>query len=174
MFTKLTTTLMVGALALATTITPTQVRADNDAAKIIGGLAIGAIIGAAIADNNDNRRHNRGHVSRRHHDAYDVYGRGNHRSHKRGHHRSHKRGHYRGHDRGYHRGHRGHDGYKHRRVNLPGACRVHKGHRSGYSGRCLGRHNYSYSALPSACAVRVGGHHRTIYRDGCLNRYGYY
>lgn len=157
MFTKLTTTLMAGALALASATTPTELRAGNDAGKVIAGLAVGAIIGAAIASNNKKRHHGGGHVSRG--NVYDD-----------GHNRGHNRGHARGHNRGY-----GHDsGYRQKRVNLPGACRVHKGHRSGYSGRCLSGYNYSYSALPSACAVRVGGHYGTIYRDGCLNRYGYY
>jgi hypothetical protein len=155
MFTKLTATLLAGALALASATAPTEVRAGNDTGKIVAGLAVGAIIGAAIANNNKKRRHNDGYVSRRSHDTYG-------RAHNRGHHRSHNRGYKR------------HKGYGHRRVNLPGACRVHKGHRSGYSGRCLSGYNYSYAALPSACAIRVGGRHGTIYRDRCLNRYGYH
>lgn len=160
MFTRFTMSLMAGALALASTLTPTEVRAGNDAAKVIAGIAVGAIIGAAIVNNEKKRRHHGGHVSRGHHDGYG----------------GHKAGHYRGHDRGYdrHRGHDRHHGYGHRRVNLPNACRVHKGHRSGYSGNCLGSYNYTYAALPAACAVRVGGYHGTIYRDRCLNQYGYY
>ena len=148
MFTKFTTTLMAGALALSTVATPTEVRAGSEARNIIAGLAVGAIVGAVIASkSNKKNKHRSGHVSRRHHDAYGG---------------------------GQHRGHKGHNSYRHKRVTLPGACRVHKGHRSGYSGRCLRGYDYSYAALPAACAVRVGGRHRTIYRDGCLNRHGYY
>src|SRR6056297_2245480 len=132
MFSKFTTTLMAGAFALASVAAPTEVRAGNDTGKIVAGLAVGAIIGAAIASQSKKRRHNDGYVSRQHHDAYG-----------RGYHRGHQRGHHRGHQRGYQR----HDGYGHHRVNLPNACRVHKGHRSGYSGRCLGGYNYSHARL---------------------------
>lgn len=59
------------------------------------------------------------------------------------------------------------------RIGLPDACRVLSDQRAGYSGRCLQRHRYDLAALPSACAVQVGGSHRTIYRDRCLNGYGY-
>ncbi|MET4101557.1 putative membrane protein [Roseovarius sp. MBR-78] len=143
MFTRLTTTLMASAFALASVAAPTQVRADNDAGKVIAGLAVGAIIGAAIASDNGRDRHGGGYRN----SSYD------------------------GHDRGY----QGHDSYgPERRVNLPGACRVHSNYRSGYSGRCLNGYNYGYSALPSDCAVHIGGYHGTVYRDRCLNRYGYY
>lgn len=151
MLTKFTTIVMAGALAFASALTPTQARAGNDTGKIVAGIAVGAIIGAALASNSKKRKDRGGHVSRRHHDAY-----GN--------------GYHRGHKRGYKR----HKGHGQRHVNLPGACRVQKGHRAGYSGRCLGGYNYSHASLPSACAVRVGGHHGTIYRDRCLNRYGFH
>ena len=149
MLTKFTTMLTAAALALGTA-TATPVRADNDAAKIIGGLVVGGLIGAAIA--NDNNR-NRGHdVSRnRHHGQYGGPGGG------------HSKGY--AHDDGYRQG---------QRINLPGACRVYKGNRYGYSGRCLRGYNYRRASLPSACAVRVGGHHHTIYRGRCLKQYGYY
>lgn len=159
MFSKLTMTFMAGAFALASAVTPTEVRAGNDAGKVIAGIAVGAIIGAAIASNTKKRKHQGGHVSRGH---QDVYGGG------------YERVHSGGHNRGHNKGYKGHDGYGQRSVNLPGACRIYNGHRSGYSGRCLGRYNYTYAALPSACAVRVGGHHGTIYRDRCLNQYGYH
>jgi hypothetical protein len=137
MFTKFTTTLLVGALALATMITPTQLRAGDDTARIIGGLAIGALIGAAIAGDNDNRRRDRGHVSRRQHDVNDVY--------RRGSYRNGDRGYYRGPQRGHNRRYRRHDTYGHqRRVTVPRACRVQGGHRSGYSRHCPGRHNYNH------------------------------
>ena len=157
MFTKLTTTVMAGALALASAATPTEVRAGSEARNIIAGLAVGAIVGAAIASQSNKKTKHRGgrHVSRGHHNGYhagypDAYGGGQ------------------------HRGHKNRRGYRDKHVNLPGACRVHKGHRSGYSGRCLSGYNYSHAAMPAACAVRVGGRHGTIYRDGCLNRHGYY
>ncbi len=145
MFTKLTSILTVGALALSTTMA-TPVRADDDAAKIIGGLIVGGLIGAAIANDSHNSKRSGHHVSR-----------------------GHDRGPSRGHDTSYR-----YDNGHAKRVNLPGNCRVHSGHRSGYSGRCLNDYDYSYSALPSSCAVHVGGHHQTIYRDRCLNQYGYY
>ena len=150
MFTKITTILTAATLSLGTGFAdPALARDRSDNANLLGGLIVGGLIGAAIAnDNNDNDRHRRGNVSRGYND---------------GHHSGRGRG--RGHDKGY-----GHA----KRVNLPGKCRVYNGHRSGYSGRCLRRYNYGHAALPSACAVRVGGHHRTIYHDRCLNQYGYY
>jgi hypothetical protein len=151
MFTKLTSFLTAGALAIGTGIA-TPASADNDAAEIFGALIAGGVIGALIA-NDSNKSRNRGHsVSRNYRD--DGYRDDSYRG-----------GHSRGHDKGYRHG---------KRVNLPGACRVHSGHRSGYSGNCLRGYNYSHAALPSSCAVHVGGHHRTIYRDRCLNQYGYY
>ncbi len=151
MFTKLMSTLMIGALALSTvTVTPALARDRSDNRNLIAGLALGAIVGAAIASNNQSRRGGeRGYVSQNY--IGDPYGHG--------------RGIGRGHATGYHHA---------RRATLPGACRVYAGNRSGYSGRCLSRNYRAYRALPSACAVNVGGHHRTIYRDRCLNQYGYY
>ena len=154
MFTKLTTTLMAGALALTSLTAPTELRAGNDTGKIIGGLAIGAVLGAVIANEIKDRKDRRKHGARRQSDAYSAT---RHRSYG---------------DR--RRDHGRHDGYGQRRVKLPGACRVHRGHRSGYSGRCLRGYDYGRRAMPSACAVRVGGRHGTIYRDRCLNRYGYH
>jgi len=141
--TKFTTVLTATALALGTA-TATPVRADNDAAKIIGGLVVGGLIGAAIANDSNKNRHRGHHVSRGHHDGYGT------------------------------RQHKGHGYRQERRVNLPGACRVYSGHRSGYSGHCLREHAYGHASMPSACAVHVGGHPRVIYRDRCLNQYGYY
>ena len=155
MFAKLTTTLMAGALVLASATAPTEARAGNDAGKVIAGIAVGALIGAAIASNNKKRHRNQGYVSRNQQPVYD-------------------RGHDRGYRSGNHRGYGYDNGYRQQRVNLPGACRVYRGNRAGYSGRCLSGYNYSYAAMPSACAVRIGGRHGTIYRDRCLNRYGYY
>lgn len=157
MFTRITTILTAATLSLGTAFAdPALARDRSDNANLLGGLIVGGLIGATIAnDNNNNDRHDRGQVTRGHRDGYDV-----------------RTGHGRGHDKGY-----GHNkrGYGHnKRVNLPGACRVYNGHRSGYSGRCLRGYDYGHAALPSACAVRVGGHHRTIYRDRCLNQYGYY
>ena len=162
MFTKLTTTLMAGALALTSLTAPTELRAGNDTGKIIGGLAIGAVLGAVIANEIEDRKDSRNHGARRHTDAYSA----NHR-------RSYGTRDHRG-GRNLYRGRGRHDGYGQRRVKLPGACRVQSGHRSGYSGRCLRGYEYGRRAMPSACAVRVGGRHGTIYRDRCLNRYGYH
>ncbi len=160
MFRKLTSLLMIGALALSAAATsPASARDRSDNGNLIAGLAIGAIVGAALANNNNNnnnnsRRDNRdGYVSRGY--AGNPYERnqvivGDHN-----------------------RGRA--DSFNYRRpAALPGACRVYAGNRSGYSGRCLSRSYRAYGALPSACAVRVGGHHRTIFRDQCLNRYGFY
>lgn len=158
MFSKLTSIMMIAALAVGgATANPASARDRSDNGNLIAGLAIGAIVGAAIASNSKSRRDDRNGYVARNYDA-DPY-------------RDTRR--YHGDDDREHRRHdRGHD-YA-RPAALPGACRVYAGDRSGYSGRCLSRNYQSYSALPSACAVRVGGHHRTIYRDQCLNRYGFY
>ena len=147
MFTRLTSILMIGALALTTvTVTPAMARDRSDNRNLIAGLALGAIVGAVIASNTKSRnRGHGGHVSQGY--VGNPYG----------------------HSRGIGGGHN----YA-RPAALPGACRVYAGNRSGYSGRCLSRSYHAYHALPSACAVHVGGHHRTIYRDRCLNQYGYY
>lgn len=155
MFRKLTSIMMIAALAVSAAATnPVSARDRSDNGNLIAGLAIGAIVGAAIANSTNSGRNNRdGYVSQGY--AGDPYGRdrsfGDH----------HDRDRWKGHD------------YR-RPAALPGACRVYAGNRSGYSGRCLSRSYRSYSALPSACAVRVGGHHRTIFRDHCLNRHGFY
>ena len=176
MFSKITSALTIGALALTTAMsTPALARDRSDNRNLAVGIALGAIVGAAIASNNkqqnnggyrDNGGYSGGYQDNRTYRDYD--GRN-----------------YKGHDRGYDKsyGHRGHDSGRGRydrnygraqRVNLPGACRVYAGNRAGYSGRCLSHRYGSYHALPSACAVRVGGHHQVIYRDHCLNKYGYY
>lgn len=156
MFTRIIASLMAGALVLTTiTVSPAMARDRSDNRNLIAGLAIGAIVGAAIASNSRNR--NGGNVSRGYvGDAY-PYGRGD----------DDGRGYV------YAPGHG--NAYGHgRRVDLPAACRVYNGNRSGYSGRCLDRSYRGHAALPAACAVHVGGHHHTIYRDRCLNQYGYY
>ncbi|MBC7179036.1 MAG: hypothetical protein H5U14_02915 [Roseovarius sp.] len=172
MFSKITSALMIGALALTTAMsTPALARDRSDNRNLAVGIALGAIVGAAIASNNKQQnnggyRDNGGYQNNRTYRDYDG--------------RNHK-GDDRGYDKSY--GHRGHDngrgGYgnnygRAQRVNLPGACRVYAGNRAGYSGRCLSQRYGSYNVLPSACAVRVGGHHQVIYRDHCLNQYGYY
>ncbi|WP_417726795.1 hypothetical protein [Roseovarius sp.] len=160
MFSKITSALMAGALALtAVTATPAVARDRSDNRNLIAGLALGAIVGAAIANNGNNRRDDdpyRGNVSSRDYRDYD---------HDR-YRDDHDRYHGSRHDDRRRFGHE-------RRVNLPGACRVYAGNRAGYSGRCLS-HRYGYNGLPSACEVHVGGQHRVIYRDRCLNQYGYY
>lgn len=155
MFRKLTSLIMTVALAAGTAATsPASARDRSDNRNLIAGLAIGAIVGAVIANNTNSRRDDRGgYVSREY--VGDPYG---------------ETRRYRGDD-----DRRRGNGYGYGRpAALPRACRVHAGDRSGYSGRCLSRNYGSYSALPSACAVRVGGHHRVIFRDHCLNRYGFY
>lgn len=155
MFRNLTSLMMIAALALSAAATsPASARDRSDNGNLIAGLAIGAIVGAAIANNTNSRRDNGGgYVSQGY--AGDPYAQTRRR----------------GDD--YERG-RGNAYDDARPAALPGACRVYSGNRSGYSGRCLSRNYRSYSALPSACAVRVGGHHKTIFRDHCLNRYGFY
>ena len=156
MFSKITSALTIGALALTTAMsTPALARDRSDNRNLAVGIALGA-----------NGGYSGGYQDNRTYRDYDG--------------RNHK-GHDRGYDKSY--GHRGHDSGRGRydrnygraqRVNLPGACRVYAGNRAGYSGRCLSHRYGSYHALPSACAVRVGGHHQVIYRDHCLNKYGYY
>lgn len=161
MFSKFTSVLLIGALALTTvTATPALARDKSDNRNLAVGLALGAIVGAAIASNSNKQKNSGGYRDddgrndynndRRHNQAYD--------------------------DRSYDNGRGGYGNTNRRaqRVNLPGACRVYAGNRAGYSGRCLNQRYGSYNALPSACAVRVGGHHQVIYRDNCLNQYGYY
>lgn len=76
MFTRLTTTLMAGALVLASFAAPTQAHAGNDAGKVIAGLAVGAIIGAAIVGNNKHDRHDGRYVSRGYQSHGGGYARG--------------------------------------------------------------------------------------------------
>jgi hypothetical protein len=152
--------LIVGSTMAMTSLTaaPVEARDRGETATVAAGVAVLALVAAAIA-------------KRKRQDQLDVVAR------DQGHH---GRPEARYHDRGYQAVHRpasrGHDaGYRQSgRVQLPGACRVQNAQRAGYSGRCLQRYDYGHAALPSACAVRVGGNHRTIYRDRCLNGYGYY
>ena len=159
MFNRLRLSLLAGTLALTPAIAPTQAPAATDTGKIIGGLAIGAILGAVIANELDDRKDRRKGINRRAHD-FDK-GRGHRYDGWR--HDRHK---------GYQRHQRSHDGYRPRRVDLPGACRLQRGHSAGYSGRCLRRHDIGRRALPAACAVHIGGRHGTIYRDRCLAHHG--
>jgi hypothetical protein len=157
MFSKVTSTLMIGALALTTAMsTPALARDRSDNRNLAVGIALGAIVGAAIASNSKQNNNDgyRGNVSSRDYDRQNYNSR----------------------ERGYNNNRGGHGNTYGRaqRVNLPGACRVYAGNRAGYSGRCLSQRYGSYNVLPSACAVRVGGHHQVIYRDHCLNQYGYY
>ena len=166
MFRKITTALIIGAVALTTaTATPALARDRSDNRNLAVGIALGAIVGAAIASNSK-QKNNDGY---RDNGSYRDYDGRNYSTRDRRH------------DKAYndHRYDNGRGGYsknygKAQRVNLPGACRVYAGNRAGYSGRCLNQRYGSYTALPSACAVRVGGHHQVIYRDHCLNQYGFY
>lgn len=131
------------ATAVAVTgLTAAPARADNDAAKVIAGVAALAIIGAAVADANKSKRpkviyptppaygH---HKQRARHKSYKA--RKRHKAHKR-----HDR--YSRHVEPY-RGHRQRGVIPHRaqsRVALPNACLIaNNGGRAVYSARCLER-----------------------------------
>ena len=68
---KIITVATVAALALAVTVMPNPALARDDgavAAGIIGGLAVGAIVGSQLNRDDNGYRHDNGY--RRHHRAY--------------------------------------------------------------------------------------------------------
>src|SRR6056297_968466 len=134
MFSRITTILTAATLSLGTAFAdPALARDRSDNANLLGGLIIGGLIGAAIAnDNNDNDRHGRGH------------GRGHHKDYRHG-----KRVNlpgacrvYNGHRSGY--SGRCLRGYDYGHAALPSACAVRVGgrHRTIYRDRCLNQYGY--------------------------------
>jgi len=134
MFRRITTILTAATLSLGTAFAdPALARDRSDNANLLGGLIIGGLIGAAIAnDNNDNDRHGRGH------------GRGHHKDYRHG-----KRVNlpgacrvYNGHRSGY--SGRCLRGYDYGHAALPSACAVRVGgrHRTIYRDRCLNQYGY--------------------------------
>ena len=134
-------TVLAAALALST-LSAAPARAGSDTGKIVAGVAVGAILGAAIASNN-NRQHRGGHVSRKHH---DPYGGGHHRGYKgHGYKRTNLPGACRVH-RGHRSGYSGRclSGYNYSYSALPSACAVRIGgyHGTIYRDRCLNQYGY--------------------------------
>ncbi len=153
--------IILAAAIAVTGMSAAPARADNDAAKVIAGVAALAIIGAAIAEERKDRRRKaaaRNQVYKNDHN-YNYGHRGN-RRYDDGHRYSSKR----------------FDG----RKSLPVGCRrdgfTRQGEVYGYGRRCL-LNNYSqFNALPHDCAVRARGHNggqRVIYSGRCLRNYGY-
>ncbi|WP_264211681.1 hypothetical protein [Leisingera thetidis] len=151
--------LVVAASIAITGFAAAPARADEDVAKILGGLALLGIIGAAIKHSRDDDR-----VVTRHYTPPPQ-------SHSYGGHK--------------HQGHNRHGGHVKplppsvRRYNLPSHCLKYfpsysRNHALVGKG-CLER-NYGYSkSLPQSCRVTFwnGKRHRTGYKPGCLNSHGY-
>ncbi|MRU15807.1 hypothetical protein FDP25_10250 [Roseovarius sp. A21] len=166
-------TLIVAASMAVTGLSAAPARADaEDAAKVIAGVAALAILGAAIADADDDRdrvTRNRGHL--RHDNRHRGHGK--------------KWGHRKNRDnwnkRQRNNNHARPLPNRVKRKLLPGACRTQVRVRGGQSIRGFGRYcltrNYGYAnSLPRACKTSVRSRHgklRTIYRGRCLYRHGY-
>ncbi|MEM7596138.1 MAG: hypothetical protein AAF382_00485 [Pseudomonadota bacterium] len=90
LFKGFTMTLAAIAVSFAS-FSATPAKADNDTAKIIAGVAALAIIGAAIADNRNDRRY----VTRYHNNYYNPYYRHQRKVYRK-HHYNHGHGHYHG------------------------------------------------------------------------------
>lgn len=133
---------VLAAAVAVTGLTAAPARADNDAAKIIAGVAALAIIGAAVADANKSQR------PKVIYQTPSAYGHHKHQARHKGY-KTHKRyGAHKRHDRhnrhvDAHRGHRQGGVIPHRaptRVALPNACLIaNNGGRAVYSARCLER-----------------------------------
>lgn len=96
-------------------LSATPAHADNDTAKYIAGAAAVAIIGAAIADSNDDRYAPRYSTRGRHYSGHNRYNR-HHRATRHNRH-GYQRAYNQGYRDGYTRSHRGHGGaraYGHR------------------------------------------------------------
>ena len=148
--------IILAAAIAVTGMTAAPARADNDAAKVIAGVAALAIIGAVIAEERKDRRRKaaaRNHVSKHQYNHGKRYQDGGHR------YRYQKRS---------------------KRHALPVRCRrdgfTRRGEVYGYGRRCL-LNNYSqFNALPHDCAVRARGYNggqRVIYSGRCLRKHGY-
>lgn len=127
---------VLAAAVAVTGMTAAPARADNDAAKVIAGVAALAVLGAAMSDARHRDRpkviyrsppaygHNKHYTKQRHHKARDRYERRDNRWN-----RHNNRGGVVPHARG--------------RVALPHACIVRNtGGRAVYSARCLERYGY--------------------------------
>ncbi|EDM72713.1 hypothetical protein RAZWK3B_00795 [Roseobacter sp. AzwK-3b] len=132
-------TILAASLAV-TSFTAAPARADNDAAKIIAGVAALAIIGAAVADSRNNDRgkvYGYGHA-KPHHKGYKPHVAQNRYNHAgvipfRNAHQPQRHGYY-GHGKHQRAGNR---------VVLPQACLIRDGGgRAVYSARCLKRMGY--------------------------------
>ncbi|KZY39827.1 hypothetical protein A3731_13015 [Roseovarius sp. HI0049] len=93
-------------------LSATPAQADNDTAKYIAGAAAVAIIGAAIADSNDDRYYDPGYATRdRYYDGYTRYNR------HQGYNRHNRHGYQRAYNQGYRDGYnRSHNSYGGQRV----------------------------------------------------------
>ncbi|MEL7279225.1 MAG: hypothetical protein AAFY35_03195 [Pseudomonadota bacterium] len=91
LFKGFTMTLAAIAVSFAS-FSATPAKADNDTAKIIAGVAALAIIGAAIADNRNDRRY----VTRYHNNYYNPYYRHQRKVYRKHYYHGHGHGHYHG------------------------------------------------------------------------------
>lgn len=102
-------TTMLTAIAISfASFSATPVKADNDTAKIIAGVAALAIVGAAIADNRKDRRYVTRYHNQNYYNPYYGYPRKAYRQH---YYKKHHRGHFHGHK------HYKHKKYKHHRKH---------------------------------------------------------
>ncbi|MDC0659140.1 hypothetical protein N6L27_14135 [Leisingera sp. SS27] len=151
--------LIVAAAIAITGFSAAPARADNDVAKILGGLALLGILGAAIKHSRDKDDHA---VTR-------TYNPPQNHSHNRHRHQGRNR----------HGGHVKPLPQSVRRYDLPAHCvRYFPRYSSNYplaAKGCLDR-NYGYThKLPQVCKVTFwnGKHNRTGYKPGCLKKHGY-
>jgi hypothetical protein len=146
-------TILAASLAI-TSFSAAPARADNDAAKIIAGVAALAIIGAAVADA---RQNDRGKVIYPQAQGY-------------------------GHAKPYHKGYKPH--VSQNRYNHAGVIPLRNAHqpqRHGYQRQGYQGHGYGHGkrhgaanrvVLPQACLIRDGGGH-AVYSARCLERWGH-
>ena len=149
-----TVTAGLTALSLALSVPTTAQAGNDDVAKALAGLALIAIVGAALSDNNG-----RTQVQVTPPQSYPNRREGV-RSHDE--HRSDNWGH------------------NARRVALlPEACSIelnrHGETRELYNSRCLRRTYANFDALPSDCQTtyRQNGHTRNGFNASCLRQYGF-